>query len=215
MITGAPPAHCRTGRLASRGVTVAPEAPAEFSHAVAAFRELPARPELRLSEADAPRRLAPWSFALRAEIGDSVLGRLVLLHDPEEQREWEGTFRLVCYLSAELDPEQAADEALPGAVWSWLTDALGEAGAEHRALRGTVTRTSSVRFGERAGAAARSDDVELRCSWTPAAFATAPSRAAWRRHVVAFCALLSTAAGLPPVGVVDLGQRARLPVGNA
>ena len=200
--------------------------PAEFRRAVVTLRDLPVRRELRLAEAEPPARLAPWSFALRGEIGDAVVGRLVLLHDPASQPDWEGLFRLVCYLSAELDPEQAGDEALPAVAWSWLTEALDQAGAEHRALRGTVTRSSSVRFddgvgdedgqGRRGGAigefgmVGRTDDVELRCSWTPTG-TVGGLDPDWYGHGSAFVALLGTAAGLPPVGVADLGRRARLP----
>ncbi len=197
--------------------------PAEFRRAVVALREVPTRRELQLAEAEPPPRLAPWSFALRGEIGDAVIGRLVLLHDPASQPDWQGVFRLVCYLSAELDPEQAGDEALPAVAWSWLTEALDEAGAEHVALRGTVTRSSSVRFedgsggrddaGMELGIAERTDDVELRCSWTPGC-TIGGLMPTWDAHAAAFVALLGTAAGLPPVGVADLGRRARLPAGN-
>jgi Protein of unknown function (DUF3000) len=201
--------------------------PAEFRRAVGALRGVPTRRELRLTEADPPPRLAPWSFALRGEIGDAVVGRLVLLHDPASQPDWQGVFRLVCYLSAELDPEQAGDEALPAVAWSWLTEALDDAGAEHVALRGTVTRSSSVRFedglaggtaggdgaGIELGVAGRTDDVELRCSWTPTCTLGGPVPD-WHGHAAAFVALLGTAAGLPPVGVADLGKRPRMPAGS-
>jgi hypothetical protein len=197
--------------------------PAEFRRAVVALRDVPTRRELRLTETEPPPRLAPWGFALRGEIGDTVVGRLVLLHDPASQPDWQGLFRLVCYVSAELDPEQAGDEALPAVVWSWLTEALEEAGAEHVALRGTVTCSSSVRFEDGAGGhggldielgmSGRTDDVELRCSWTPTC-TIGGSVPDWHGHATAFVVLLGTAAGLPPVGVADLGKRARLPAGS-
>ena len=64
---------------------------------------------------------------------------------------------------------------------------------------GTVTQTSSARFGDIAGPQ-RSDDVELRASWTPLDENLRP-------HAEAFCELIASAAGLPPVGVAALGQR--------
>ena len=85
----------------------------------------------------APRRLAPHSFALGVELADDVrtpvspldadvdvTGRLVLLHDPDARDAWAGTFRMVGYLRAPLDVEQADDPLLLEVGWSWLTDAL-------------------------------------------------------------------------------------------
>ena len=45
----------------------------------------------------------------------------------------------------------------------------------------------------------RTDDVELRASWTPA-------EDDLRGHAEAFCTLVSTAAGLPPVGIAQLAR---------
>ena len=61
---------------------------------------------------------------------------------------WEGTLRLVTYVTAELDAEMAGDPFLPEVGWSWLTDALDHNGAHYKAAAGTVTRAG-------AGAAAR------------------------------------------------------------
>ena len=55
---------------------------------------------------------------------DVATGRLVLLHDPAGQDAWDGTLRLVTYVTAELEPELASDPLLPAVGWSWLTDAL-------------------------------------------------------------------------------------------
>jgi hypothetical protein len=129
-------------------------------------------------------------------------GRLILLHDPAGQDAWEGTFRLVCFVQARLDPEQLGDEMLPLVAWSWLTEALEQCGAAHAALGGTVTQTSSVRFGDIAGPR-RDDDVELRASWTP----TGSAGDGLQRHAEAFCTLVATAAGLPPVGTNQLAHR--------
>ena len=187
--------------------------PQEFQQAVASLRAVRPRPELMLSPLDAPPRLAPWTWAFSVEAvtgsesgdfdGDmfepDTSGRLILLHDPAGQDAWEGAFRLVCFVQARLEREQLGDEMLPVVGWSWLTEALELAGAEHVALGGTVTQTSSVRFGDIAGPR-RDDDVELRASWTPVG-------ADLSRHADAFCTLVSSAAGLPPVGVLPLARR--------
>jgi hypothetical protein len=56
-----------------------------------------------------------------------------------------------------------------------------------------------VRFGDIAGPR-RDDDVELRASWTPTDEDLA-------RHGEAFCQLVASAAGLPPVGAISLAHR--------
>lgn len=186
--------------------------PQPFQQAVASLRAVRPRPELRLSSVNAPPRLAPftWAFSVEAdadhEAGDELddlepdtSGRLILLHDPAGQDAWEGTFRLVCFVQARLEPEQLGDELLPVVGWSWLTEALEGAGAEYTALGGTVTQTSSVRFGDIAEQR-RDDDVELRASWTPRGGDLRP-------HGEAFCALVASAAGLPPVGATSLTRR--------
>ena len=183
--------------------------PAQFQQAVASLRAVRPRPELLFSALDAPPRLAPytWAFALEADAGrpgedvdePDTSGRLILLHDPDGQAVWEGTFRLVCFVQARLEPEQLGDELLPVVGWSWLTESLDDRGATYVALGGTVTQTSSVRFGDIAGPR-RDDDVELRASWTPVGTDLT-------RHAEAFCGLVAAAAGLPPVGVLPLAQR--------
>jgi hypothetical protein len=184
--------------------------PAPFRHAVAALSAVRPRPELAVGPLDAPPRLAPHTWAMTAEAdvarrpGEDLdepdtSGRLILLHDPAGQDAWEGTFRLVCFVQARLDPEQLGDEMLPMVAWSWLTEALEQHAAAHAALGGTVTQTSSVRFGDIAGPR-RDDDVELRASWTPVGDEL-------HRHAEAFFALVSTAAGLPPVDVARIAHR--------
>src|SRR5690606_38759989 len=100
--------------LKSTLVSDAPAPPQEFQQAVASLRAVRPRPELLLSPLDAPPRLAPytWAFSVEAvtEDGDpsepDTSGRLILLHDPAGQDAWEGTFRLVCFVQARLEPEQ-------------------------------------------------------------------------------------------------------------
>lgn len=132
-------------------------------------------------------------------------GRLVVLHDPAGQEIWEGTTRCVAYVQASLDLEIAADPLLPGVGWSWLVDALETAGAGYRAAGGTVTRTTSERFGALAEHPTAAE-VEIRASWSPDGDELGP-------HLVAFGELLCAAAGLPPLppGVVAMPAARRKP----
>ena len=183
--------------------------PLEFRRAVASLSGIRPRPELLVSTLDRPPRLAPytWAFSVEADAGKpgedldepDTSGRLILLHDPAGQDAWEGMFRLVCFVQARLEPEQLGDEMFPVVGWSWLTEALDHNGAGYLALGGTVTQTSSVRFGD-ISESRRDDDVELRASWTP----TDTDLSA---HAEAFCQLVASAAGLPPVGAVSLAHR--------
>ncbi len=176
--------------------------PVVFTRAVESLRRARPRPEVRLAEIAPPGRLAPYTFALTAEVlrgvDELASGRLVLLHDPDGQESWDGTLRIVTYVTAELDADMAGDPLLAGVGWSWLIDALDTYGARHTAAGGTVTQTTSVRFGDLAGPPDTAD-VELRASWTPLATDLTP-------HLLAWCDLLCSTAGLPPPGVTLLSQ---------
>jgi hypothetical protein len=187
--------------------------PQQFREAVAAMNAAKVRPEIELGPIRPPQRLAPYSYALGAEVrrpepdiipesseGDAF-GRLILLHDPEGSDAWDGTMRLVAYIQADLDSSEAVDPLLPEVAWSWLVDALQEREEHVTALGGTVTATTSVRYGDLSGPP-RAHQLEVRASWT----ATTPALDA---HVQAFCEVLEHAAGLPPVGVTDLSSRPR------
>ncbi|MGW5717781.1 DUF3000 domain-containing protein [Amycolatopsis sp. NPDC003865] len=177
--------------------------PELFREAVSALQSVRPRREVLLEPMRPPQRLAPWSYAVSCEVSGpaDVLasGRLVLLHDPDGQEGWDGVLRLVMYVRAELDRELATDPFLPAVGWSWLTDALEVSGASWTALGGTVTETSSARFGDISGPA-RTDDLELRASWTPTDAGLLP-------HGQAFCQVMASVVGLPPVGVTLFGQR--------
>ncbi len=187
--------------------------PAQFQAAVAAMNAVEVRPEIELGPIRPPQRLAPFSYALGAEVrhpeaaivpeqseGDAF-GRLILLHDPDGAEAWDGTLRLVAYIQADLDSSEAIDPLLPEVAWSWLVDALEARVGHITALGGTVTATTSVRYGDISGPP-RAHQLELRASWT----ATNPELGI---HVQAFCEVLEHAAGLPPAGVTDLGSRTR------
>lgn len=191
--------------------------PVPFREAVAAMNAVTVRQEIELGPIRPPQRLAPYSYALGAEVkhpemailperpegsdGGEAFGRLILLYDPDGADAWDGIMRLVAYIQADLDSSEAVDPLLPEVAWSWLVDAL-QARAEHvAALGGTVTATTSVRYGDISGPP-RAHQLELRASWT----AITPDIGT---HVEAFCEVLEHAAGLPPAGVTDLGSRSR------
>jgi hypothetical protein len=173
-------------------------APEQFRRSVASLAGAPVRPEVHIDTMRPPQRLAPWSHALSAEVrgaGGTELasGRLVLLYDPDGFDAWDGVLRLVAFASAELEPDIAADPLLPQVGWSWLTDALRDRQADHTAAGGTVTQTTSTRFGDLHGPRT-SVALELRGSWTAGSENLQP-------HLLAFTDLLCAAAGLPPEGV--------------
>ncbi len=171
------------------------------------------RAEIELGPIRPPQRLAPFSYALGAEVkrddaeaigedaGGDAFGRLILLHDPDGGEAWDGTMRLVAYIQADLDPHEAVDPLLPEVAWSWLVDALESGADQVTALGGTVTATTSVRYGDISGPP-RAHQLELRASWTATSLALGA-------HVQAFCEVLEHAAGLPPAGVTDLSSRSR------
>lgn len=173
--------------------------PASFLTAVATLRQARLRAEVSVEETPAPKRMAPYAFALTADVvDDAATGRLVLLHDPGGQEAWHGEFRLVTFVRAALEPDIAADPLLLGVGWAWLTEALTGRDAPYTAASGTVTRVASESFGGMAGEPP-SADIEIRASWTPLELDLAP-------HALAWGDVLTTAAGLLPLpaGVVAL-----------
>ncbi len=187
--------------------------PAQFREAVAAMNAARVRAEIELGPIRPPQRLAPFSYALGAEVkraeaeiipdrfdGDAF-GRLILLYDPEGADAWDGTMRLVAYIQADLDSYEAVDPLLPEVAWSWLVDALESRTDKLTALGGTVTATTSVRYGDISGPP-RAHQLELRASWTATTLELGT-------HVQSFCDVLEHAAGLPPAGVTDLSSRSR------
>ena len=190
----------------AQAVSPSTAVPAVFAQAIRGLRAVRPRPEITLEEVSPPARLAPYSFAIFATVtrepGDGVevaSGRLILLHDPAGHEAWEGTLRLVTYVTAELDAEMATDPLLPEVGWSWLTDALDHHHALSKAAAGTVTQTLSTRFGDLSGTPPTAD-IEIRASWTPVDRGLEP-------HLEAWCTLLALTAGLPPPGIVAIPAR--------
>ncbi|MDP9498186.1 MAG: DUF3000 domain-containing protein [Actinomycetota bacterium] len=193
---------------------LAQPAPAGLSAALAGLSEVLEHPErssvrdhVVLRPVPPPRSLAPWSYAVAADVdrGEECLasGRFVVLHDPAGQPGWDGDTRVVTFVEADVDAEMAADEALAEVAWSWLLEALEQRGAAYAAAGGTVTRTVSARFGELAETADASS-VEVRASWTAR---PAPDGLRLAPHLLAWCDLLASTAGLPPPGVAALQPR--------
>ncbi|MDG4861846.1 DUF3000 domain-containing protein [Streptomyces sp. T-3] len=178
--------------------------PLPFRAAVDALRAARLRPEIEIEPTRAPQRLAPHAYALEAAVVDGeddlADGRLVLLHDPSGHDAWQGTFRLVTLVRAELEPEMAADPLLPEVCWSWLTGALQGRGLSYGEPSGTVTRAGSHYFGGLSGRPPASQ-IEIRASWTPReGMGGVPDAAS---HLAAWSDLLSQVAGLPPTGPTD------------
>jgi hypothetical protein len=235
---GAPAAAAQTpvaARAAARAAAADSPAEATFTAAAAAFmagRDAQRRRDLVFEDVPAPKRLAPYATAIAATIQrddtDVAWGRLVLLYDPDGHQGWDGSFRLVAYVRADVEPEMAADPLLGEVGWSWLSEALDAHVPGYAVPSGTVTRVITEGFG------AKQDEIpltgfELRASWSPVgpadpAGATRPKGMKGPKgprgsagtsdldaldlsaHIAAWCDCLSTAAGLEPPGTRALRQ---------
>lgn len=181
-----------------------------FDVIASAVRGFRWRPEVQANPIHSPQRIAPYAVALEAEIHSpgeddaTASGRLVILHNPAGEEAWEGNTRVVSYTQADVEFEMANDPLLPDVAWSWLMDALDNAGAGYTTASGTVTTMTSRSFG---GLDAKPDraEVEVRCSWTMA------DEAGTAAHVGAWQDLLCQLAGLEPLSdsVIALGHRAK------
>ncbi len=178
----------------------------EWEIATESARNINVRSEITLEECAAPNRLAPFAFALAADIIDAqddelATGKFILLHDPSAPDAWQGTFRAVTYIRARIEDDLATDSMLDAVIWSWLEEAMDDHGAAMTNLSGTITRTLSKSFGTLAN---REDenDVEIRASWTP-------DTADVSDHIRTWLDALARCAGLTPlpVGVTSLPRR--------
>ncbi len=203
-----------------------------FAAVAAAFlagREVQVRRDFAFEDVPAPKRLAPYATAIAAAVrrddADVAWGRLVLLYDPDGQEGWDGVFRLVAYIRAEVDPEMAADPLLGQVGWSWLSEALDAHVPGYAVPSGTVTRVITEGFGGKQDESPLTG-FELRASWSPVG-PTGPRsggkpKGRNRRgpgpgtadldvldlpaHIAAWCDCLSAAAGLEPPGTRALRQ---------
>src|SRR5712691_565815 len=207
-------------RTPSRAAATASPGEATFAAAVAAFmagRDAQVQRDLLFEDVAAPKRLAPYATAIAATVqrddADVAWGRLVLLYDPDGQQGWDGFFRLVAYIRADVEPEMAADPLLGEVGWSWLSEALDAHVPGYAVPSGTVTRVITEGFG------AKRDELpltgfELRASWSPAGPGNQPGFADHGEldaldlsaHIAAWCDCLSAAAGLEPPGTRALRQ---------
>jgi hypothetical protein len=198
---------------------------ADVEAEIAAQRQL--RPELGVEAEDPPRRLAPLAHALAATVSladrpgvtgpeapaesDSAIGwgRFVLLFDAAGQPGWDGKYRIISYVQAELEPELAADPLVNEVGWSWLTEALDGHTSGYRNISGTVTAVVTQGFGSKSDEPT-STGFELRASWSPV---MSGESAGLGGHVAAWCQVVCTAAGLPPLapGVAALRSPGRRP----
>jgi hypothetical protein len=141
--------------------------------------------------------------AARIEPPELATGRFILLHDPDGSDLWDGTFRIVTYIRAQLEADIGNDALLGSVAWTWLVEALESHRAPYRSVGGTATRSLSESYGTLSD---RQDsiDIELRASWTPAS-------ADVRAHLEAWSDMVCTFAGLPPLpeGVRALPNRRR------
>ena len=179
------------------------------------LRTFTPRDEIILEEVPAPQKLATYSFAFTADISNGLhgdaeaeiaSGRFVLLHEPGGQETWEGDFRCVTFMRADVESEMQEDPLLPEVGWNWLLDCLNTTGATFGAPSGTVTRVSSASFGKLSPRSSDSE-IEIRASWTP--HITQIDQIF--NHVQAWCNLMTEVSGLPPVpeGVATISSARR------
>jgi hypothetical protein len=188
---------------------------AEVEVGMAAQRQL--RPELSFEDEPPPRRLAPHAHAVAATAlaepgGDTEIGwgKFVLLFDPAGQDGWDGKYRIIGYVRAELEPEMTADPLVNEVGWSWLIEALDARTIGYGMISGTVTTVVTQGFGSKQDEPT-STGFELRASWSPVI--SEDGSAALDGHVAAWCDVVCAAAGLPPVapGVAALRPPRRRP----
>lgn len=128
-------------------------------------------------------------------------GRFILSYDPARRHEWNGAFRIVTYVKAQVERELGHDELLASVAWSWLLEALDRNGAAYTREGGTASRVLAEGFGQLADTG-EDIDVELRASWTP-------HDEEFGKHLEAWADMVCTFAGLPPVsdGIISLTGR--------
>jgi len=175
----------------------------EFNRMIDLVRTFTPRSEIILEEVPAPQKLATYSFAFSADVSNGLLGdaedevasgRFVLLHEPGGQDTWDGEYRCVTFVRADVDSIMQEDPMLPENGWNWFLEALDTAGCELTAPSGTVTRVASSSFGK---LSPRSDEaeIEIRASWTP--IISSPTEI--MKHITGWCNLISEIAALPPI----------------
>lgn len=175
----------------------------EFEAVVKTLRAFAPRSEILLEEVPPPQKLAAYAFAFTADVSNGfpddkedeiASGRFVLLHEPGGQEAWNGEFRCVTYVRADVDIMMQEDPLLPEVGWNWLLESLTLAGSQYVAASGTVTRIASSSFGK---LSLKSDEaeIEIRASWTPKLSKSQDIAA----HITGWCTLLAELSGLTPI----------------
>ena len=191
-------------------MTVTENLPEAFKLALESISSVTFREELTVRQIDSPSGIAPFSYALAADVliaeheheSQHGTGRFILLYDPSEPESWGGPFRVVAFAQAPLEAEIGLDPFLANVAWSWLTDALTIRDADYFNASGTATRILSTGFGELADSG-EGAQIELRASWSPASPQMGDQAEAWGE-------LLCMLAGLPPTAdAVSLTARRR------
>ena len=174
-----------------------------FEDLINHLRTFTPRAEIVLEEVPAPQKLATYAFAFSADVSNGLLGddedeiasgRFVLLHEPGGQDTWEGEFRCVTFVRADVDPVMQQDPLLPEVGWSWFLEALEGQECLLAAPSGTVTRVSSASFGKLSPRHDESE-IEIRASWTP--LVSQPIDL--MKQISGWCRLISDVAGLEPI----------------
>lgn len=175
-----------------------PAAARAFRTAIEEMTRAALRPEVAWRDIPAPGRMAPHTWAAEGEVllhdDELASGRIVILHDPAGEESWQGEYRMVALVQAQLEPEFAIESMLGDVAWSWVTESLELNGAQARELGCTATRVVSQSYGALASRPS-TVDVEMRVSWTPDTPATGADLGP---HFAAWTAMLAAAGGLPP-----------------
>jgi hypothetical protein len=174
-----------------------------FERLIDHLRTVTPRAELSLTEVPPHQKLATFSFAFSVDVSNGLLGdqedeiangRFVLLHEPGGQATWDGEFRCVTFVSADVDPIMQEDPLLPEVGWSWFLESLESNNCAYNNPSGTVTRVSSASFGK-LSPRSNEAEIEIRASWTP--IVDDPKEIF--NHILSWCNLISEVAGLTPV----------------
>lgn len=182
------------------------QAPAEFLAALESLKGHTFRPQIHVQQVPPPKKIAPWSVALQAEVNDSPTldpdfyrgeAKFVVLYDPEGQNAWNSTFRIVAHAQAPIEADISIDPLFGSVAWSYLEEALSAAYAPYHSLTGNVSRTFEETFTPDASPTRAS--IAVRASWSPADEHLHEHLQAWASWVAQLC-------GLAPEGVTSLGD---------
>ena len=148
-------------------------APNEFFLASSRLATAALRKELSIKQIPSPESIAPFAMAFAADVPDgkdSVMhrgvGRIVFLHDSEQNPTWGSNFRVIAYAKSPIEADMSEQPDLANYWWGNLRRSLELNGAGYSHDAGTLTRITSTGLG-----ALTVDDpyseIELRASWSP------------------------------------------------